>query len=469
LGEAQVKLIGKDDGTFATVLIDGTPHEVSGVPGLELGPADKVKVNIQTKQIIDRSEIGCAGIIGHVVNDLEEVIEVEVEGSKKVVHSGPPPEEPLKEGDRVVLDQSGQLVIRHLPREQDRQYTLAEKVDVDWEDIGGLVEAKDAIQEAIELPFQYPNIFKHYTKKPPKGVLFFGPPGCGKTLMGKATTNSLATIYGSKAISSGFIYIKGPEILNMYVGNSERNIREIFARGRQHFGKYGFPAVIFIDEADAVLRKRGTSKSSDVDKTIVPMFLSEMDGLEENHSIVILATNRAKELDPAVVREGRVDRHIKISRPDETAVPAIFKIHLRNIPLKGIVEDELVERATADIFRPSRKIFKIVESGAKDERFFTFGDCITGSMVEGIVGQATSRAIRRDIENTRKSKAKKPKEVMTGVTPLDFKDAIEGVFRHHCDLNPDFDLEDYYERHSLDAKACQAVRVKVRPAEEKKD
>src|SRR5208283_4208865 len=176
-------------------------------------------------------------------------------------------------------------------------------------------------KEAIELPFTHKDIFAHYNKKPPKGLLLYGPPGCGKTLVGKATTNSLANIFGAKAISSGFIYVKGPEILNMYVGESGRRIREIFQRGRKHFDKYKFPAVIFIDEAEAVLSERGTSRSSDVDKTIVPMFLSEMDGLDENHAIVMLATNRPKMLDPAVVREGRVDRHIKVSRPTVETAP----------------------------------------------------------------------------------------------------------------------------------------------------
>jgi proteasome-associated ATPase len=282
-------------------------------------------------------------------------------------------------------------------------------------------------------------------------------------MVGKATTNSVASIFGSEAIDSGFIYVKGPEILNMYVGNSERNIREIFAQGREHFKRHGFPAVIFIDEADAVLRKRGTSRSSDVDKTIVPMFLSEMDGLSENHSLVLLATNRPNSLDPAVIREGRVDRHIKVPRPDQKACQEIFKIHLQGIPFENMEHEEVADIATKDIFRESRKVFKIVErSNPKDEHFFTFADMITGSMVAGMVDQATSLAIRRDIEATRKSKAKKRKEVCTAVKPVDMKNAIEMIYQNHKSLlNADFDLEDYYETHQLSAEDCQVAKVKT--------
>jgi proteasome-associated ATPase len=446
-GEAQVKLLGKNDGTFATVLVGDTPYEVGGVPGLELGPGDKVKVNLESKQIMDRSEVACAGVIAHVVNDLKcDGIEIEIDGARKVVHSGPKPEEDLKEGDRVLLDTSSQIVIRHLPRDKERQYNLTEKVDVTWEDIGGCEEAKTVMKEAIELPFEFPGIYKHYNKKPPKGILLCGPPGCGKTMVGKATTNSLADIFGAQAIDSGFIYVKGPEILNMYVGNSERNIREIFTQGREHFKRHNFPATIFIDEADAVLRKRGTSRSSDVDKTIVPMFLSEMDGLAENHSLVLLATNRPK-----------------VPRPDPKAAIEIFKIHLQGIPFKDMSHDEVADIATKDIFRESRKVFKIVDrSNPKADHFFTFADMITGSMIAGMVDQATSLAIRRDIDATRKSKAKKRKDVCTAVEAVDMKNSIEMIFQNHKSmLNADFDLEDYYETHELSAENCEIAKVKT--------
>ena len=453
--KAQVKLLGKDDGTFAVVVIGDTQYEVGGLPGWELQKGSQVKVNMQTKQIYDVSDIVEGGIVASVVNyDTDSpFLEIEIDGRKKEVHAGEvPAEDKPEEGDRVILDQAGQIVIRYLPREQDRRFTIDESSNVTWNDVGGLEEAKEAIKEAVELPFQFPDIFKHYHKAPPKGVLLYGPPGCGKTLVGKATTSSLANIYGKKAITSGFIYVKGPEILNMYVGNSEKNIREMFARGRRHYEKYGFPAVLFLDEAEAVLSERGTGRSSDVDKTIVPMFLSEMDGLVENHILVMLATNRPKMLDPAVVREGRVDRHIKVPRPTLETAPAIFEIHLRNIPIVGMNSAEVAKRATADMFNNRRKMYQVKQG--EFQGFFTFGDCVTGSMIAGVVDQATSIALKRDLNNS----------TLTGITPEDVKNAIENIFRHHATLNHKFDLEDYYERHGLQEDACEVAKVQVKAA-----
>lgn len=464
-GAAQVKLLLKDDGTYAAVMIGDTPHEVAGVPGIEFCPGDKVKVNLQTKQIIDRSAIACSGVVTTVKNVLDETtLEVEVGGETKIVHRGvnPDPEKSqngdgeeveeerkIEEGDRVVLDGSSQIVIRHLPRDKDKSHTV-EDLEVTWDDIGGLDEAKEEMREAIELPHQYPEIYAHYKKKPPKGVLLYGPPGCGKTLTGKATVHSIATIYGCDALESAFIYVKGPEILNMYVGNTEKNIRELFWRGRKHYEKHGYPAIIFIDEAEAVLSERGTGKSSDVDKTIVPMFLSEMDGLQDNGVMVMLATNRPKMLDPAVTREGRVDRHIYIPRPDKKACYRIFQIHMKGIPVDGMKPSELAKRATGDIFSVNRKLYQLNEQGSTDEHWFTFGDCITGSMIEGIVDQATSMALKRDIREKTKS----------GLRAEEMKAAIEKVWVSNQQRNHKFDLEDYKERNGLSESATHR-RVKV--------
>ena len=453
---AQVKVLGKPDGTFAQILVGDTNYEVSGIPGWEFKPGEQVKVDMQTKQIVDRADSVEAGVVAYVSNNVIDspFIEVEIDGEKKLVHRGVPPTEGeiLDEGDKVVLDNNKGIVIRHVNREGQKQFSIGEECHVTWDDVGGLEDCKSAMKEAIELPFTHKEIFAHYNKKPPKGLLLYGPPGCGKTLVGKATTNSLATIFGAKAISSGFIYVKGPEILNMYVGESERRIREIFQRGRKHFDKYKFPAVIFIDEAEAILSERGTSRSSDVDKTIVPMFLSEMDGLDENHAIVILATNRPKMLDPAVVREGRVDRHIKVSRPTIGTAPAIFEIHLKGIPIVGMNVPEIAKRASADIFGARRKIYQITNGEFKG--FFTFGDCITGSMIAGVAEQASSIALKRDVAN----------KTMTGVTPEDIKSAVEVIYQSHLTLNHKFDLEDYCERNGIQEDSSQVARVKVKAA-----
>jgi len=452
---AQVKLLGKDDGIYALVVIGETPYEVGAIPGMDLGPGSKVKVNLQSKQIIDKSETPEDGVICMISDPLEgePVMEVEVGGEKKRVYNGVEPEgeNPVTEGDRVILDNHKRIVIGHLAA--DKRFCLEQECQVSWNEIGGLEEAKEAIKEAVELPFRHPETFAHYNKQPPKGVLLYGPPGCGKTLVGKATTYSLAQIYGQEAIASGFIYCKGPEILNMYVGNSEANIRALFMRGRKHYERHGFPAILFIDEAEAILSERGTSRSSDVDKTIVPMFLSEMDGLIENHILVMLATNRPKMLDPAVVREGRVDKHIKIARPNMVAATEIFNIHFRGIPVVDMEMDQMVKRAVADCFHKRRKIYQVTDKSSKEEHWFTFGDCLTGSMVKGIIDEATSLALRRDIENNTK----------TGVLPTDIKASIEAVYNRHMALNHKFDLEDFADTHNLSLEGCTVARVRVTP------
>lgn len=453
---AQVKLLGKDDGTYALIVVGETSYEVGAIPGMDLNPGNKVKVNLQSKQIIDISDTPEDGIIGMVSDPLDgqEVMEVEVGGEKKRIYNGLEPPEPLTEGDRIIIDAHKKIVIGHLG--QERRFTLEQECQVPWEEIGGLGTAKEAIKEAVELPFRFPDTFKHYNKQPPKGVLLYGPPGCGKTLIGKATTYSLAQIYGQEAIGSGFIYCKGPEILNMYVGNSEANIRALFMRGRKHFARHGFPAILFIDEAEAILSERGTSRSSDVDKTIVPMFLSEMDGLVENHILVMLATNRPKMLDPAVVREGRVDRHIKIPRPDMVAAEEIFKIHFNGVPVVDMDTDDLIKRAVADCFHKRRKIYQVTDKTTKEDHWFTFGHCLTGSMIKGIIDEATSTALRRDIDNG----------TMTGVTPSDVRGSIEAIYQRHMALNHKFDLEDFCETNNLSLDGCQVARVRVKPKEE---
>jgi len=305
----QVKLLGKNDGTNVILCAGGELQEVFGVTGHKFYPGDTVKVNLQTKQIIEpkgTSASGSVALIRTVIDD--EHAEVEIDSTRKIVFLLPNLK--LEEGDKVELDRYNTIIIRKLDREDSNRHVLREEINVNWNDIGGCEDAKEAIIDAIELPYAYPDIYAFYKKKLPKGILLYGPPGCGKTLIAKAAANSLSKRFGKEWIDTGFILVKGPEILSKWVGMAESHIRELFLRARKHFEKTKCPAVIFIDEAEAILPQRGTGRSSDVDKTIVPMFLSEMDGLETSYAIVILATNRPEMLDPAAIRAGRIDRHI---------------------------------------------------------------------------------------------------------------------------------------------------------------
>lgn len=201
------------------------------------------------------------------------------------------------------MDPSGLVVVRDLGKDTQR-FSLNQPSTVTWDDIGGLVDAKQQMLEAVELPWKHPDLYAHYGKKPLRGVLLYGPPGCGKTMLGAAAASSLARTHGKDQIESGYLYVKGPEILDPFVGVTEATIRELFERGRAHEKAHGYPATLFIDEADAILGKRGGNgpNSSIIDHTVVAQFLSEMDGLDKNGTIVILATNRADILDPAVTR-----------------------------------------------------------------------------------------------------------------------------------------------------------------------
>ena len=258
------------------------------------------------------------------------------------------------------------------------------------------------------------------------------------TLCAKAAANSMARIHGKENYQSGFIYVKGPELLSKWVGQSEAEIRQLFVRGREHYKKHGYPALLFIDEADAILPMRGSGKSSDVENTIVPMFLSEMDGLEEAHLMVLLATNQPKRLDPAVTREGRVDRKVRVGRPTAKNAHEYFALHMKGIPVgEGMEAEELSALTIRDLFSDKRGLYNVQYK--KQTHLFKLGDAVSGSMIATIVDHATSQAMKRDLHANTK----------TGVVHTDFQDAVNGIFKHHVELNPTFDLEEFCDIYGI--------------------
>lgn len=393
-----------DDGKCDLELVD-PPVVVEQDGGLSdikfLEPGDIVKLSLETMQIVavvERPRV--SGEIAFVRNIIDnDVVEVEYQGSTRVVHNG---NGKVETGDRVVLDPTTSIILRNLGKE-DATFSFNLETSVTWESIGGLVEAKDAMIEAIELPFRYPDLYRNYNKKPIKGVLLYGPPGCGKTMLGKATATALARIHQGVGASSGFLYIKGPEILDRFVGSAETTIRQIFQRSRKHKEVHGYPAVIFIDEADAILGKRGMGISSDVERTIVPMFLAEMDGMEDSGAFLLLATNRPDVLDSAVTRDGRIDRKIRVGRPDVDGARDIFRLYLGNVPLhNGHTVDELAEKTAEELFIGSTYgLYTVCLKKSAQWRnsvlTFSLRDLCSGAMIAGIVDQATSIALRRDM------------------------------------------------------------------------
>jgi proteasome-associated ATPase len=216
----------------------------------------------------------------------------------------------LSVGDVLLFDHRSGLLLEKLPKTEVEEVVLEEVPDVSYSDIGGLKKQIETIMDAIELPFVYPDLFKEYRLRPPKGVLLYGPPGCGKTLIAKAVANSIAKRLESKKgedVRSYFLHVKGPELLNKYVGESERQIREVFSKAKEK-AEEGMPVVVFFDEMDALFRTRGTGISSDVESTIVPQFLSEIDGVESLRNVIVIgASNRQDLIDPAILRPGRLD------------------------------------------------------------------------------------------------------------------------------------------------------------------
>lgn len=447
----QVKLVGKDDGMNVVITFDGKLFEVHGLPGVEFFPSDNVKVDMETKQIHSSTGVSSAGDVCYVKAVVDEDhVEVENNGNARVVIYGLDQE--IEPSDRVMLDNSNTVILRVLEKDNKDKFNLACETNVEWDDLAGLADAKEQMIEALETPYKHPEVYKFYNRKPPKGILLFGPPGCGKTLCGKAAATSLAKTHGKTSMDSGFIYVKGPELLNMYVGNSELQIRQLFARGEEHYKNNGYPALLFIDEADAILPQRGSGKSSDVENTIVPQFLSEMDGLLESHVMVLLATNQPKRLDPAVVREGRCDVSVKINRPDSTNAVEYFKLHMRGTPLmKGLDVEEVANLASAELFHHKRVLYRVTHQ--KSAEIFRLADTVTGAMIAAIVAQAKGLAMKRDLA----ANSKKPK----GVAVEDFQSAVNHHYLQHSELNPTFDLEDFCDKKGFDRKSVNVEKLQI--------
>lgn len=420
--------------SLATVLaVDGDNNALFSVDGKilyaeapeKVNPGDVVFANPDTGALVKVSKkIRLPGTMATIVEVLKDGVQIEVEGNRKFVHCGVK----VEEGDRVVVDPTLSVVYQNLGKEE-KSYSFTEETGVSWNDIGGLEDAKSALIEAVEVPFKYKELYKAYGRKVTKGVLLYGPPGCGKTMLGKATATALAATHGKKT-SSGFLYVKGPEILNKWVGETEATIRRLFESAREHYKKNGYPAVLFIDEADAILGSRdfggnGVSMSS----TVVPMFLAEMDGLEDSGCMVLLSTNRPQDLDPAIVRDGRVDRKVRVTRPDRTNTESIFKLYLKGVPSK---EKNLDVFGTEELFSSDRVMLEVqLKNGLK--KSVSMYQLINGGLIAGVVERAKELAMQRDIRN--KSKC-------TGITKNDIKTAIDDSMIQMMDLDHSYAIEE---------------------------
>jgi proteasome-associated ATPase len=352
----------------------------------------------------------------------------------------------LRAGDHVRLDTRTGLVLEKLNRPEVEELVLEEVPDITYEDIGGLSEQIEIIRDAVELPYVHREHFAAYDLAAPKGVLLYGPPGCGKTLIAKAVARSLAIAVGERSDTgddrSYFLNIKGPELLNKYVGETERQIRLIFQRAKEKSDE-GVPVIVFFDEMDSLFRTRGTGVSSDVESTIVPQLLSELDGVESLKNVIVIgASNREDLIDPAILRPGRLDVKIKIERPSREAATKIFAIYVRDhLPFN---ESEVAEYEGKEGFRNaaiesaveamyatgSRNRFLEVTYANGDREELYFKDFASGAMIENVVRRAKKDAIKREIAGE-----------SSGLMVVDFTNAVLQEFREQEDLpnttNPD--------------------------------
>ncbi len=321
----------------------------------------------------------------------------------------------LRAGDSVLLDPRTGLLLEKLPRPEMEEVVLEEVPDISYADIGGLDEQIEAITDAVELPYMYRELFSEYRLPAPKGILLYGPPGCGKTLIAKAVANSLAKKVsertGNVNTRSYFLNIKGPELLNKYVGETERQIRLVFQRAREK-AEEGVPVIVFFDEMDSLFRTRGTGISSDMESTIVPQLLAEIDGVETLRNVIVIgASNREDLIDPAILRPGRLDVKIKIERPDEVSAGQIFARYMSaELPLDpdavatlgGGDPDKavqvMIEETVSEMYRADdENRFLEVTYQNGDKEILYFKDFSSGAMIENIVRRAKKLAIKRAI------------------------------------------------------------------------
>ncbi|WP_237111858.1 proteasome ATPase [Nocardioides sp. WS12] len=406
------------------VFTGGRKLRVSVSPNVELDSlrrGQEVMLNeaLNVVAAFEYETVGEVVMFKELLADGERVLVIANADEERVVRLADPLfNETLRAGDSLLLDSRAGYVYEKVPKSEVEELVLEEVPDISYDSIGGLGNQIEMIQDAVELPYLYPELFAEHELKPPKGILLYGPPGCGKTLIAKAVANSLAKKVAEKTGASGksyFLNIKGPELLNKYVGETERHIRLVFQRAREK-ASTGTPVIVFFDEMDSLFRTRGSGVSSDVENTIVPQLLSEIDGVELLENVLVIgASNREDMIDPAILRPGRLDVKIKIERPDAESARDIFSKYLTTtLPLHAEDVAEFGGDRQATIGGMIRATVERMYTETEENRFLEvtyangdkevlyFKDFNSGAMIQNIVDRAKKMAIKDFIDHSQK-------------------------------------------------------------------
>jgi proteasome-associated ATPase len=413
--------IKRNDDDSVDVFTGGRKLRVNVSPGVdleELVRGQEVMLNeaLNVVAALEFEQVGEVVMFKELLADRERALVIANADEERVVRLADPLKaDTLRAGDSLLLDNRAAYAYERVPKSEVEELILEEVPDIEYGSIGGLVSQIDAIRDAVELPYLHPELFLEHQLKPPKGVLLYGPPGCGKTLIAKAVANSLAKKVAAKTGQEGksyFLNIKGPELLNKYVGETERHIRLVFQRAREK-ASHGTPVIVFFDEMDSLFRTRGSGVSSDVENTIVPQLLSEIDGVEALENVLVIgASNREDMIDPAILRPGRLDVKIKIERPDAESARDIFSkyllselpLHAEDVAEFGGDRDACVEgmiRATVERMytETEENRFLEVTYANGDKEVLYFKDFNSGAMIQNIVDRAKKMAIKDFLEH----------------------------------------------------------------------
>ena len=453
-------VLGIGGGDLYRLVVGGTEYQVAVSPEIfekeNLQPGDQVALNEGFVVIakLPKPEQGPIARITTRLADGQWLVTGQTSNSETLVLNHSDLEvESLKEGDEVILDPNQRVILARLPKRKSGVVVEDDLVQIDWSKVGGQVHVIEEVRKVIEYPILHKGILETMDYQLPKGFLFYGPPGCGKTLIGRAILSDIIRQLKEKEsnldLEGRFIHVKGPEILNMWLGESERKVREIFKKAREYKEKGQVP-FIFIDEAESILGTRQAMRGNNISNTLVPMFCAEMDGIQSlRETVVILATNRPDLIDPAILRPGRIDRKIKVGRPNRGDCNAILKVYLKpSLPREHENLDQMTQPFLDALFKKSSQqevIILTLRTGKLKKLYWK--DFISGAIIEGIVKRTKEKAIERAIDG---------KELK--ILSKDLTECLATEFKDGNLLPAESNLEDWLQLLDLDSRDVVRVR-----------